>query len=199
MLRTRHIVILVSGCLLSCLLGLGGYRYRIEQQQRCDPATLPLGEVHDGDLIFSEGHSLKSDLVRMAARSYHSDYSHVGFLRHRGAELRVVHMSIDDGCLLEESLEEFIRKNRVRSIGIGRLCREPAPERLNRTLDSLLLTGKAFDFDFDLQDDGAYYCTELIVKALSAAGAPLRTLATQEGILYPPALLNPETSSLINP
>lgn len=199
MLRRRHTVILVLGCLLLGTFGFVRHRYRTERLRICDPATLPLAAARDGDLIFSAGHSFKSDLVRIAASRYRSDFSHVGFLRHRNGAWSVVHMSIDDGCLLEEPLGAFLRRNRVCSVGIGRLRRAPAPERINRTLDSLLQSGKAFDYDFDLQNDDAYYCTELIIKALSDSGASLRARVSPTGILYPAALLDPETLTLINP
>lgn len=194
----KQLSIILSGILLLGIAGFCCHRYALEKRRLCDVTSLPLTRVRSGDLIFSEGHSFKSDLVRIAARNYHCNYSHVGFLRRHDTDIHVVHMSIDDGCILEESLGDFVRRNRVRKIGIGRLQQGPDTLRFCQVLDSLLALGKPFDYKFDMEDDMTYYCTELICKTLHMAGVESFAHLQADGVIYPPALLNDETLTLIN-
>lgn len=181
-LRTA-VLLLVAGC------AFASRRYAVLRKRLYEPPPTLCSTIRTGDLLFSEGRSLKSDLVRIASARYRSEFSHVGFLRPRDGEVRVVHMSIDDGYIVEEPLADFIRRNRVPDIGIRRLRDAPDSGRLCRVLDSLLSMRKPFDYDFSLEDEQAYYCTELIVKALEAAGSAGRAEWSAEGgILYPARL-----------
>ncbi|WP_274958084.1 YiiX/YebB-like N1pC/P60 family cysteine hydrolase [Millionella massiliensis] len=195
MMKRASYIILCG--LTTALVGFGYVRYRDESRRLCDPATLPLSEIRSGDLLFSTGHSFKSDLVRIASRNYRSDCSHVGIIRRCRSDIRVVHMSIDSGVILEERLDHFIQNNRSLRIDFGRWPDSIDTLRLNQVLDSLLKARIAFDYRFDLNDNSKYYCTELIARTLGKCTLIHSMPATQDPILYPSALLN-HVSIIIN-
>lgn len=193
----KRSTIFLSALALTGLVGLGYHRYVRIRQHLYDASLLQAAPVHTGDLLFSEGHSLKSDLVRIAAAKYRSNYSHVGFLRRTGDRVHVVHMSIDDGCILDETPAEFIRRNRVLNIGVYRIENGTDTVRLCRVLDSLLAIRKPFDYGFDMNEDETYYCTELICKVLKKTGTDIFDGMTYDKILYPPTLLEGPLSEVI--
>lgn len=193
----KRSTIFLSALALTGLVGLGYHRYVRIRQHLYDASLLQAAPVHTGDLLFSEGHSLKSDLVRIAAAKYRSNYSHVGFLRRTGDRVHVVHMSIDDGCILDETPAEFIRRNRVLNIGVYRIENGTDTVRLCRVLDSLLAIRKPFDYGFDMNEDETYYCTELIYKVLNKTGTDIFDGMTYDKILYPPTLLEGPLSEVI--
>lgn len=188
-LITGFICILVSGVATTC-----GFAY-LRAHRTVSLATVPealLQQFRTGDILFSKGHSLKSDWVHLTGRDdTRNGVSHTGFMQRRDGELFVTHMSIDDGRIMSEPLDTFIRRNRV-----SRLCptRPRAPfdrKRLTHVLDSLLSLPMPFDNRFRMEDDTEYYCTELIVKALHLSGC--HTFDTlflhSREILYPARLM----------
>lgn len=183
----RALYIILCGITL-VLIGIGYGHYRSQKQELCRTDTLPLARIRSGDLIFSAGHSFKSDLVRMAARHYYSAYSHVGIVRRNRSGIQVVHMSIDSGMILEEPLSLFIQNNRSLHVGFGRWRESVDTLQLNHLLDSLLSIRKAFDYRFDLNDDSKYYCTELIIQILRLCDCNITIPIPEERILYPSAL-----------
>lgn len=187
----------MSALALTGLVGLGYHRYVRMGQHLYDASLLQAAPVHTGDLLFSEGHSLKSDLVRIAAVKYRSNYSHVGFLRRTGDRVHVVHISVDDGRILEETLAEFIRRNRILNIGVYRIENGTDTVRLCQFLDSMLNMGKPFDYGFDMDEEETYYCTELICKALKRTGTDVFDAISCDKILYPPMLLDGPISEII--
>ncbi len=186
----KRFIYIILCCVVAGLVGFSYKYYHNETQCLCAASSLPLAEIRSGDLLFSEGHSFKSDLVRIAARNYHSDYSHVGIIRRHRSGIHVVHMSIDSGVILEEHLNNFIQNNRSLRIGFARWQNSIDTLQLNHVLDSLLSIRKAFDYQFDMTDNSKYYCTELIVQALRLCDCPITIPMPKERILYPSALLN---------
>lgn len=167
---------LIAGSICALALSaaaVGGFVYLTEQHTP-PPAIVPTAlrqQLRTGDILFSEGHSLKSDLVRLTGRNEaESEVSHTGFIQRRGEALFVTHMSIDDGRMMSEPLNTFIRRNQVSRLYFTRLHTPFDRERLALVLDSLLSLPMPFDNRFRMEDDTEYYCTELIVKTLHLSG-----------------------------
>lgn len=144
--------------------------------------------VRTGDLIFSKGHSFKSDIVRMGGKRK-SDISHVGFIQVKEDSVYVVHMSIDDDKIMSEPLETFIVRNKVRGYSLRRLMPNIDIDRLDGVLDSLLRSRIAFDNHYNMVDDTEYYCTELICKTLYKIGLTEMADMEFDKILFPTDLM----------
>ena len=135
---------LIAGSICALALGtatVGGFMYLTELHTP-PPATVPATlrqQLRTGDILFSEGHSLKSNLARLTGRNEaENEVSHTGFIQRRGETLFVTHMSIDDGRMMSEQLDTFIRRNRVGRLYFTRLHTPFNQERLALVLDSLL-------------------------------------------------------------
>lgn len=188
---------LIAGSICALALGtatVGGFMYLTELHTP-PPATVPATlrqQLRTGDILFSEGHSLKSNLIRLTGRNEaENEVSHTGFIQRRGETLFVTHMSIDDGRMMSEQLDTFIRRNRVGRLYFTRLHTPFNQERLALVLDSLLSLPMPFDNRFRMEDDTEYYCTELIVKTLHLSGCytfDSHFLHSRE-VLYPARLM----------
>lgn len=145
-------------------------------------------EAQTGDIIFTEGDSFKSDIVRFASSSK-SNVSHTGFLQMKENGLYVVHMSIDKNCIVSEPIDSFISYNNVADFYVMRLRNEFDKEKLVQVLDSMLSYRIKFDHHYDMLDNERYYCTELIYKTLLFIDCHDLEDVTYEKILYPIELM----------
>lgn len=126
----------------------------------------PLEIVRTGDIVFTVGHSWKSDIVRRHDKDNNPfRYSHVGFIyEDNGGGYSIVHMSIDSGMILKQPLDIFCETNGVEDIGIYRLNAPYEIPLLRPKIDSILYLKKEFDYSFSMSNNSQYYCTEFIIK-----------------------------------
>lgn len=146
--------------------------------------------IQTGDIIMSEGFSLKSDAVRLLSGvgAVHQ-FSHCGIARVEGDSTYVVHMSTDSSRIVSEEIHRFVVQNTSLGIGVYRL-REPFPlPSLCRQLDSLQAIPMPFDPMFHMQSEKSYYCTELVVKVFSHIGCPAFQSLLHEDRVTPSELI----------
>ncbi len=145
--------------------------------------------IVDGDVIFTEGYSFKSSIVRLGQKG-DSRISHTGFLHVLNGKVYVTHMSIDDDVIMSEPIDAFIQRSSVVSYQIRRWTHPINKERFNKIIDSLLTLKIRFDNEYNMQDDTEYYCTELVCKVLMLSGNKEMDFAeSDDGILYPHMLM----------
>lgn len=138
-------------------------------------------QLSDGDLVFRTGRDIMSRLVLSQGDS--PRFSHVGVILKRESSLVVVHALPQDGeslgGVLVEPLSVFASSNNASDIGFYRVKGVSADSR-NRIREYILRqSGKPFDDDFLLSDDGKFYCTELALKALAVAGITIAASVPQ--------------------
>lgn len=147
-----------------------------------------LSDIETGDLIISNGHSLKSDIVKLlnGNSSNNSEYSHIGIFIKRDNTVNIVHMSVDKGYIATESLEEYIKNNAVVSYDIfKKKTNIPNPDILYKIIDSLRFINKPFDDTFEMSTEDKYYCTEFVYKSFINAGITDIKKITFDKYLYP--------------
>jgi uncharacterized protein YycO len=135
--------------------------------------VIPTG-LRDGDLIFRRGSDLIATAVMVGTGG--SRFSHVGMIVVEEGRPTVVHaLPGDDGIdgVRRESLAHFLDPRRTKDAAIVRLPELDAPARRRARAYLLSHLGTPFDARFRFSDDRAHYCTELVLKALHAAGRDL--------------------------
>ncbi|KXK43663.1 MULTISPECIES: YiiX/YebB-like N1pC/P60 family cysteine hydrolase [Nitrosomonas] len=135
------------------------------------------GNLSDGDLVFRTGRDIMSRLVLSQGDS--SRFSHVGIILKQESDLVVVHALPGEGTspggVLVEPLSVFAASDNASDIGFYRIKGIDANARNSIREYVLRQIGKPFDNDFLLSEDEKMYCTELVLKALSAAGISVVT------------------------
>ncbi len=152
-------------------------------------------DLEDGDLVFRRG----LDAVSRIALSYGPQprFSHVGVALRIDGSIRVVHAVPRDfdapGGVRSDPITRFVATDRAADVAYYRvngLTNEQA-ERLRRYLIGSI--GAPFDYEFKYSDDAAVYCSELVVKALQAAGLnPMADLPTVTGLTLSEPTIPPD-------
>lgn len=149
---------------------------------------------HTGDIFFSVGDSWKSVAVRSITGVKNfglSDTtpSHCGIVIVDSGTVRLVHESTSAKRIVMETPEEYLRNN-------GSYClyarRPPCIRdsvRVVHVVDSLMMVGVPFDFDFDHSDDSSLYCTEMAIHVLELSGCSDVSDLRELGYIYPQDLL----------
>jgi hypothetical protein len=170
-----------------------------------EPGALPLlplqvpppDALEDGDLVFRRGRDAIAALVLA-----HGDgrFSHVGVVLREAAGTVVVHAIPPEdgrpGGVVREALEHFAAATLAAEIAVFRLPDLTGEER-RRIRDYLQQRqGTPFDARLRMSDDETLYCTELVLRALEAAGRPIpddlpriEALGLAEPAIAPEALL----------
>ena len=161
----------LSNCILIiCMLSVLSVSCNREASLCRQPDADEWAALQTGDLVFCVGHSAKSAAVRFLS-SDRSTFSHVGFVVKTSDSTGLMcHMSADDKCITQESLESYITKSNVTRLAFYRLSSYVDAKRLDALLDSMLSRKVVFDEDFNFSSEDKIYCTELIVKVLRKAG-----------------------------
>ncbi|MBP5662920.1 MAG: hypothetical protein J6X16_01430 [Bacteroidales bacterium] len=145
--------------------------------------------LQTGDLVFCVGHSAKSAAVRFLS-SDQSTFSHVGFVVKASDSTGLMcHMSADDKCIAQESLNSYITKSNVTQLAFYRLPSCVDADRLSSVLDSMLFQKVVFDEDFNFSSNDKLYCTEFIVKTLSKVGNHDLDMVDTKKHIYPSDLI----------
>ncbi len=149
-----------------------------------DLSVIDSAGLQDGDLVFRQGRDLIAGAV-LAADSA-ARFSHVGLIVTDKHGVWVVHAvpseGDDDGGVVRESLAAFLDHGKAADFAIYR-HRTLAPDQRRIVRETALAAvGTPFDYDMQLSDQGALYCSELVLRAYAAARAPfpggLRTVQT---------------------
>lgn len=175
-----------AGALLLMVSALGASHHEAGEHAR--PSTDEprrweevVEQLSDGDLVFRTGRDIVSRLVLSQGDS--PRFSHVGIIIKRESSLVVVHALPQDGQspggVLVEPLSVFASSSNASDIGFYRV-KGINTDSKNRIREYVLhQIGKAFDDDFLLSEDGKFYCTELALKALTAAGTTIAASVPQ--------------------
>ncbi len=162
----------------------------------CARPQLPEGleqvDFRSGDILFRLGYGSKSTAVVTADQE--GVYSHTGIVVQRDGEIRVVHITPGEreqdrkrDLIKCESVASFFAPSRAKSGAVYRLKRadggegeqQGAASRVSAdsiTLKAALAAVKyadaqvEFDSDYDLEDEGKLYCTELVWRCFLLAG-----------------------------
>lgn len=149
--------------------------------------------IEDGDIVFRRGRDMMSRLVLSQGRD--TRYSHVGMVVREGGQLYVVHAmpaeGDEPGGVRREPMDAFLAAPVAASAGLYRAHGLDAAQRvrIRDYLDTQI--GTPFDDAFLLGDDQRQYCTELVIRALRAAGAE-PSYATHSAFLVDEPVVPPD-------
>ncbi len=133
--------------------------------------------LRNGDLIFREGPSLNSKVVKSMSDS---KFSHVGMVYKSKGRWMVVHAVPDENESHEtdfvkcEPIESFLYPSKAKSSKFMRVkCNNR--QALNAVKYALFKANNKtlFDNDYDLNDTTRFYCTELVWQAYKHQGINL--------------------------
>lgn len=137
--------------------------------------SLPRAEtLEDGDLVFRRGRDAVSALVLAHGEGR---FSHVGMVLRTATGIRVIHAVPPEGThpggVVDEPLEQFAAPALTAEIAVFRLPNlgEDEHQRLRTYLRQR--EGAPFDAGLRMSEDESLYCTELVLRALDAAGVPV--------------------------
>lgn len=144
-----------------------------------------------GDIIFTEGESLKSSVVKISDGENDTKFSHCGFILCEGDDVYVVHMSIDKDMIVKEPIDDFLVINSVLDFAVCRVQQEYDSNIISEALGKLLKRGVLFDNSFNNDDESELYCTELICNVYKRyCDIDLFPLECEGRIIYPNNLFN---------
>lgn len=156
----------------------------------CEPKVDLTSQVETGDLVFSVGESVKSDIVRFFGDDPDCEYSHVGIII-KDADNKsysIVHMSSDLGVIASQRIEDFVKTADSSRLGFHRFRKMIDKNRIAVIVDSLVVMNKQFDNAFNMKDDTDYYCTEFVYKVLRDAGSEIYNDIKFDRDLFPDVL-----------
>jgi hypothetical protein len=153
--------------------------------------------LQDGDLIFRRGRDLMAASVLAADDA--ARFSHVGLIVRDGDKVWVIHAvpaeGEADGGVVREGLAGFLDHDKAADFAIYRHQTLTPEQRQIVRQAAIGVIGTPFDYDLQLSDAGALYCTELVLRAYAAALAPfpegvrrVQTVLMQEPAVTPDGL-----------
>ena len=146
---------------------------------------------HDGDLVFRRGRDVMSGLV--LGRSADSRFSHVGMVVVDADQRWVVHAMPDEpghpGGVRRELLADFLAPAVASDAAVYRLPQLHAEERKHLREYLLSQLGRPFDFAFALSTPDRLYCSELVLRAVQAAGLVAAPRTVQASLVSEPLVL----------
>ncbi len=133
--------------------------------------------LRNGDLIFREGPSFNSKVVKSMSDS---QFSHVGMIYRSKGKWMVVHAVPDESESHEtdyvkcEPIESFLDPTKAKSAKFMRVkCNNQQALNAVRYAISKANDKTLFDNDYDLNDTTRLYCTELVCQAYKHQGIDL--------------------------
>lgn len=160
------------------------------ESKKVEKRNIPIS-LHDGDIAFRRGMGAASHAVVSVNRR--GSFSHVGVVANLEGQWYVIHevpyegKSRDDDKIYCEPLGEFYNTIKAAS---GALYRLPGLDSVGRqAIRNYLLQQVAqetpFDHDYDLEDSGRQYCSELVWRSYLEVGVDIsngsRTRVTMPG------------------
>lgn len=149
------------------------YNHQLDNAAEVNTAGL-----RSGDLIFREGPSLNSKLVKSASNSR---FSHVGIVyRSRQGKWMVVHAVPNESeshapdWVKCEPIEEFLARDKTIAAKFMRVdCTDKQAQGAACYAIAKARSKTLFDNDYDLTDTTRLYCTELVWQAYKRQGINL--------------------------
>ena len=166
-------------------------RNRPHKKQQKPPPDVSkiLPKLRHGDIILRSGVGIWSEYIRDYNKK-DKRFSHVGIVFIEKGKIQVLHAEGDDvtgqGTVGFDSLETFVRASE--QIGISRFH---TVDGTQVAAEAKKFLGRPFDWKFNLQDDSACYCTELIEHALRRV-IPGKSLKLSGKVIPVDACLDPE-------
>lgn len=156
--------------------------------------------LRNGDLIFREGPSFNSKIVKSMSDS---KFSHVGMVYKSNGRWMVVHAVPDESESHEtdfvkcEPIESFLDPSKAKSSKFMRVkCNNQQALHAVKYALSKVNNKTLFDNDYDLNDTTRLYCTELVWQAYKHQGINLISkfhkisfLGKTRQVIYPADLL----------
>lgn len=176
--RARAAALLAGGVLVAAVLAqagsLRGPAPRAVARRASPPPLPPSALLRDGDLVFRRGTDAVADAVALGSGG--ARFSHVGLLVLWQGAPWVVHAAPAEGAgpggVALQPLAVFAAPGAASDAAVYRLRLSPAQRRQIRAY-ALARRGVPFDGGLRYSSDDALYCTELVLKALAAAGVDL--------------------------
>jgi hypothetical protein len=155
------------------------------------PIDPPSNCWHSGDILFLDGTSIRSRLVRLA-EGYSTDYSHVGIIVLEDGVPFVVHADPAAGMVIKQRLDIVLSSGQFCGGALYRIKpNHGAVIRAACATANLWAQEKLpFNSQFDLESRDRLYCTELVWRAYLSGGIDLCDgMATKHRYLLPAQLL----------
>lgn len=144
-----------------------------ERKSRYQLSPSEVSMLQPGDVVFRRGYGLVS---RMIATKLEGQYelSHCGVVVSINNQLHVVHsvsssLSEIDGMQINK-LQDFVRQSQPGSLVVNRLIDSTLHKPFVESVLRFLAEKRPFDHDFDIFENEAIYCSELVWLALKDAG-----------------------------
>ncbi len=171
---SARVIAVLSVAALTGAIYLGTYRGYLSAAP-LPPQLLEPMELMDGDLVFRTGRDVMARLVLSQGKS--PRFSHVGVIVKQNNQALVIHAFPHDdttrGGVQMEPLSLFVSTKNASDVGFYRVRHIEVGSRQKIHNYALQQVGKPFDDEFQFSDDSHFYCTELVLKALAAAGIDL--------------------------
>jgi len=133
-------------------------------------------KINDGDIITRLGDRFWSEIIRNISTE-DKRFSHVGIIRINDEKITVIHAegttTAGKDFVKEETLEDFLKV--AKAVGIYRL-KNHNTESISDT--AMEFIGVPFDWKFDMTDDTALYCTELLYVVFKRLGIDVELKTT---------------------
>jgi hypothetical protein len=144
-----------------------------------------------GDLIFMNGNSFRSKLVRFL-QGYSTDYSHVGLIVIDDGIPFIVNADPAEGRVVKVRWDAAVNPNDISGAAIFRVSHAD-PSCIGKacaTAQAYALESISFDRDFDLRTSDRMFCTELVWRSYRSGGIDLCEGAeSKHPYLFPADLL----------
>lgn len=157
---------MVVVCIISC-----------NNQHNQNALFINTTDLRNGDLIFREGPSFNSKVVRTLSDN---QFSHVGMVYKHKGKWMVVHAVPDESETHEtdyvkcESIESFLDPSKAKSSKFMRIkCSDCIALNAVKYAINKAKNKTLFDNDYDLGDTTRLYCTELVWQAYKHEGINL--------------------------
>ena len=178
MLNRRHFLMCAGGALLAPAAFAGGGA----------PA-----EVRPGDIVFRRGpasDAITKIILRWSPRDGGGRWSHAGVVT-ADLDASVVHAMPAVGSYVEP-WRVFSSPAQGESVAVLRLRDEDAAGRLSEAAQAL--AGRRFDDELRLSDGGErLYCTELVWRAMNAAGIETNPAMISARPFYAEKIIHPDS------
>lgn len=156
--------------------------------ERCAGLTM-LPAISAGDVVFFRTTTWRGSLVRLLQENG-DDFTHAGIVVDAASnDVRVAHACpVEPAIVRIDRLSDLLAKDEITSVAIYR-PRVRRAEALKATMiaEDYAARQIAFDFEFDLADDHAVYCTELIWLSYRIAGLKFKA---SRNIIFPADLVH---------
>ena len=167
-----------SICLFICLLFFSACHQVNEKEEKREQLVYYLSQeeikqLKEGDIILRHGFGFVSNTI-VKALGEDLPVSHVGMIvKNEKGEFAVIHsvsqtLSDHNGVQIQD-LQNFVRDSQDSSIVIVRYKNTSEKKDFDQRKHAFRYLQKQipFDYQFDLEDSTAFYCSELIVRILS--------------------------------